>query len=425
MSSTYKIALLFNANKPHDRDIIAGISDYLRSTRVEWELFVEDDFLCRPDGIVNLQGDGILADLDDPDVCKALQSARIPVVGIGGSYADESHYPDVPYVASDNARLVEMAYDHLVSSGLPRFAFFSRPPAPESRWAQEREAAFSRLMARDHMSAEIHRGTVPDAQSWMDAAHELAAWLKALPKPVGIIAVNDARARLLLQACASAGIAVPEDVSIIGIDDDPLGRMLARIPLSSVIQGAHTMGRTAAQMLHRLLGGQPLAQRRVVVAPQGVNAQASSLHQVVSHPAVRRGCHYIRQFAFQGIKAEQVADYVGLARSSLDFYFRVHLGRSIHDEILRTRLEQAKRLLHDPARKLADIARCCGFKTAQYLNAVFQREFSCTPMQYRHQAAGTSGPLSPQARRAAPRLAGQPLGARQVHTPSHHYAAHV
>jgi LacI family transcriptional regulator len=420
MSSIYKIALLFNANKPHDRDIIAGISDYLRSTRVEWELFIEDDFVCRPNGIVHLQGDGILADLDDPEVRAALQSVRIPVVGIGGSYADESHYPDFPYVASDNAGLVEMAYDHLVSSGLPRFAFFSRPPSPESRWAQEREAAFCRLMARDHMSAEIHRGTVPDAQSWMDAAHDLASWLKALPKPVGIIAVNDARARLLLQACSSAGIAVPEDVSIIGIDDDPLGRMLARIPLSSVIQGAHDMGRTAAQMLHRLLGGLPLAQRRIVVPPQGINAQASSLHQVVSHPAVRRGCHYIRQFAFQGIKAEQVADYVGLARSSLDFYFRVHLGRSIHDEILRVRLDNAKRLLHDPDRKLADIARSCGFKTAQYLNAVFQREFACTPMQYRNRNVPT-----PRTVAFPTCTAGVALMGSYPHASTHHLSAHV
>jgi LacI family transcriptional regulator len=388
-SKAYRIALLFNGNKTFDREVIAGIAAHLGGTRVAWDLFLEEDFRLRLNGIDRWQGDGVIADFDDPAVAQALSDCPVPVVAVGGSYATEAGYPaGVPYVATDNFKLVKLARDHLIDVGLQRFAMFSLPEAQECRWAQERERAFRTLMAEDRMEAEIFRGCATNAASWDSAVQGQIDWLRSLPKPVGVIAVTDARARQLLQACAIAGISVPEQVALIGIDNDPLVRMLTRIPLSSVIQGAHEMGRTAAHLLEQMLHGVRLTNTRILVPPAGINVLASSLYQDVKHPHVMRACHYIRQYACQGIKTHQVAEYVGVSRSSLEVYFRQELGCSVHDMILQAKLDAAKAGLESGERSIADVALGCGFTSTQYMHLVFKRELGCTPRAWRDRALG-------------------------------------
>lgn len=379
----HRIALLFNGSKIYDRGIIAGIGNYLSSTRASWDLFLEEDFLCRLKGIERWQGDGIIADFDDPLIGEALAGSKVPVVAVGGSYEDVRAYPKgIPYVATDNYALIKLAYEHLIEAGLTQFACFSLPEAQANRWAQEREKAFKRLLRRDGLPVQIYRGLGTSAPLWDSAVEQQIAWLQSLPKPIGIIAVTDARARQLLQACLTAGIAVPEEVALIGIDNDPLTRTLTRVPLSSVIQGTETMGRTAAALLHQMLHGKPCAGAQVLVPPDAINVQASSLHQPLGHPYVMQALLFIRQYACQGIKTAQVAAYVGVSRSSLEAHFRKVRGCSVHDEILRFKLASAAKGLEDDHLAIADIAQQCGFKSAQYLHTVFRREFGCTPREY-------------------------------------------
>jgi LacI family transcriptional regulator len=308
-------------------------------------------------------------------------------VAVGGSYANEGDYPArVPYVATDNFKLVNLAYTHLIDVGLRQFAMYSMPEARENRWAQEREKAFRSLMQRDRLALEIFRGEGGALMPQAEAAARQVAWLQRLPKPIGIIAVTDARARQLLQACQLANIAVPEQVAVIGIDNDPLVRMLSNIPLSSVIQGANEMGRTAARMLHQMLGGAYLDCTRILVPPAGLNVLCSSSHQPVKNPRVMRARHFIRQYACQGIKGDQVADYVGVSRSTLESYFQQELACSVHDEILRFKLDAATTLLARGDCSVAEVAHRCGFTSMQYLLAVFKRELGCTPREYQERA---------------------------------------
>ncbi len=383
MPKTRRIALLFNGNKIFDREVITGIADYLSSTRTHWDLFLEEDFRLRLSGIEDWQGDGIIADFDDPTVAATLANSRVPLVATGGSYEDPADYPDsVPYVATDNFKIIKLAYEHLIEAGLRSFALFSLPEARENRWAQEREKAFMALMRRDRMEPAVFRGQSTRAHTWDEAVREQIAWLHSLPKPVGIVAVTDARARQLLQACTLAGIAVPEQVAIIGIDNDPLARILTRIPMSSVIQGAQEMGRTAAHLLDQMLHGVRLANTRILVPPSGINVLASSKHEPAKNPHVMRARHFIRQYACQGIKTDQVASYVGISRSSLESHFRQELGYSVHDEILRFRLGAAVAILKQGDCHLAEVALKCGFTSSQYMHSVFKRELGCSPRSY-------------------------------------------
>ncbi|MYM89517.1 substrate-binding domain-containing protein [Rugamonas sp. FT82W] len=384
---SHRIALLFNANKIFDREVISGVAAHLSSTRASWDLFLEEDFRLRLPGIEHWQGDGIIADFDDPAVAAALSRSRIPVVAVGGSYADENNYPEsIPYVATDNFKLIKLAHDHLIEAGLRNFAMFSLPEAQENRWAQERETAFRTLMRNDKMEPHIYRGLGTSAPSWDEAVEQQIKWLHSLPKPVGIIAVTDARARQLLQACIMAGIEVPEQVALIGIDNDPLARMLTRIPLSSVMQGAQEMGRTAAHLLDQMLHGVRLGGTRILVPPVGINVLTSTRHEAPKHPHVMRARHFIRQYACQGIKTHQVAEYVGISRSSLESYFRQELDCSVHDVILRFKLDAATEILARGERSIADVALSCGFTSVQYMHAVFKRELGCTPRAYQDRA---------------------------------------
>jgi LacI family transcriptional regulator len=396
MMKVHRIALLFSANKIFDHEVIAGVAAYFGRTRAAWDLYLEEDFRLRLSGIEHWQGDGIIANFDDPAVADALSRCRVPVVAVGGSYADPANYPaGVPYVATDNFKLIELARQHLIDVGLQRFAMFSVPAIKENRWAQEREHAFRSLMQGDQLEAEIFRGSETSVDSWDEAVRGQIDWLRSLPKPVGICAVTDARARQLLQACIIAGIEVPEQVAIIGIDNDPLVRRLTRIPLSSVIQGAQEMGRAAAHLMEQVLHGVRPPNTPIVVPPAGINVQASSQYQLIKHPNVMRARHFIRQYACQGIKTEQVAQHVGVSRSSIEADFRQELGCSVHDVILSVKLNAAKAGLERGECSIADVALGSGLTSIQHMHRVFKRELGCTPRAYRDRVLSERGQTSP------------------------------
>lgn len=392
----FRVALMLKGKGAYGRDIISGVCDYVRSTRIVWDMLLYEDFRSEPQSVFSWAGDGVIADFDDPAMDVLLEQRHMPVIGVGGSYQLAADYPPgIPYVATDNAKLVATAYQHLIDMGLQRFALYSMPPAPTNRWAQERAKAFVSLVEADGLQAEVFDGLPTFALDWGAILDNLIDWLRALPKPIGIIAVTDSRARQILQACIMDGIAVPEEVAIAGIDDDAQLRMLTRIPISSVTQGTRKMGRIAAGLLHQMLVGAPIKTRRVLVPPEGVNAQASSRHQPIYDPHVMRARHYIRQFAAQGVKVAQVADYVGVSRTTLDTHFRKQFGYTTHDEILAFKLQFARQLLESGNLSCAEVAERSGFTTLQYMYAVFRRELGCSPLDFQGSRSYISRPARP------------------------------
>ena len=132
--SSFRVALMLKAKGAWGRNVVAGVSDYVQSTRVVWDFLLFEDFRGSITGIDAWSGDGIIADFDDPEFERLFSRSKLPIVAVGGSYERASDYPaGIPYVATDNFALVEAAYDHLVEMGLTHFAFYSQPPAPTNR----------------------------------------------------------------------------------------------------------------------------------------------------------------------------------------------------------------------------------------------------------------------------------------------------
>jgi LacI family transcriptional regulator len=380
----HSITLLLNASKTYDRKVIEGIGNYLQTSKVDWDLYVEEDFLARFDNIDEWAGDGIIADFDNPEIQKALLKAKVPIVGVGGSYLNATDYPDVPYIATDNFEVINMAYQHLRKKGIEQFAFYGTPQDDHQRWSHEREKAIVSITEADGYECQIYRGHPVKPETWQNTIKRLSNWLQSLPTPVGIIAVTDARARHLLQVCDHAGMLVPDKLCVVGIDDDEVARFLSRVSLSSVSQGCFDIGFQAAKKLHQLLNGQQCKHKPILVPPKGIIERQSTDFKAIKDTYVMQGMHFIREKACRGIKVDQVLDYVGVSRSNLEHRFKEELGHSIHHEIHNEKLRKSCSMLKNTNQSTSEIASISGYPSLQYMYTVYKKHFNKTPREYRN-----------------------------------------
>lgn len=380
----YRISLLFNANKIYDRQIIEGIGHYLQSTKVNWDVYLEEDCLARLNNLNDWDVDGIIADFDDPEIRSALRDISVPIIAVGSSYSNVNDYPKQPYVATDNEAIVEEAFRHLRQKGLQKFGFYGFPPDNSHRWAIEREKALQAVCAREGFTCLVYRGYETRVDTWQKNMNRLTEWISSLPIPCGVVSVTDARARHLLQACTNAGRLVPDQVAIVGIDDDDIARNLSRVSLSSVSQGCFDMGFKAARLLHQRMVNPPFSSLpRILVPPKGVVERQSTDFKALQDPYVIQAMHFVRLNACKGIKVDQVLDYVGISRSNLEQRFKQECGVSIHSQIHQHKLETAITLLKNRDRPFSEVASTSGYPSLQYMHAIIKKHFDMTPKQLR------------------------------------------
>lgn len=397
MDKKFRISLLFNANKVYDRQVIEGIGEYLQASQCDWDIFLEEDFTTNINNFNQWHGDGVIADFDNPEVIKQLENITVPIIGVGGSYQSEDDYPDVPYVATDNYAVVEMAFEHLKKKGIEKFAFYGLPQSYVHGWAHERKKAFLQIVEKSGYSSSVYLGNEISPQTWQYDMNRLSDWLQRLPAGTGIIAVTDARARHVLQACDHLNLMVPDHLSVIGIDNEELARYLTRVSLSSVGQGCKSMGHKAAKMLHNLLekksaqmNQEPpckvVKHARVLVPPTQVYERQSTDFQALKDPYVIQAMHYIRQHACRGIKVEQVLSYVGISRSNMEARFKEERGHSIHQELHESKLNRAGNLLVSTELPILEIADLCGYPSLQYMYTIFKKTYNKTPKEFRERS---------------------------------------
>ncbi|QIM67706.1 XylR family transcriptional regulator [Mannheimia granulomatis] len=379
----YKIALLFNANKIYDRGVMQGIGQFIQASQCSWDIFVEDDFVYHKNTIESLSIDGIIADFDDQETVELLKGIDVPIVAVGGSYQNPDYYPNFPYVATDNYALVETAFLHLKQKGINQFAFYGYPAETEKHWAIERQNAFIQLMEKYEHQINFYIGEQAHSDNWTELQTKLGEWLQTLPSHTGIIAVTDARARHLLQTCEHLKIAVPEQLCVIGIDNEELIQYLSRVSLSSVTQGTSQIGYHAAKLLHRKLNNFPVSQKPILIPPLKVEERRSTDYRSLQDPAVIQAMHFIRHRACQGIKVEQVLDHLRISRSNLEQRFKDEMNKTVHQVIHEEKLSRAKYMLKFTDIPTQEIAHVCGYPSLQYFYAVFKKEFGKTPKEFR------------------------------------------
>ncbi len=383
MLNPRNILLLIETSKAFGRKLLGGIGRYMADGECDWAVYVEERGKRErlPTWISRFDGDGVIAHSPSPAAVQTLRSLKVPMVetdmcGMG---------QNVPVVYSDENALVDTAIDHFLARGITQIAWCQ---LVNRAWCTFRRTALTRRLADRGLSLDA--GYVPRRSRpmrWFDQRDELMRWLATLPHATGVMCANDLCGTRLLEAARLAGVAVPEQVAVVGVDNDLVLCDLTWPPLSSVDQNAELIGYQSAQLLHEMLSGSAAPSEPIWIAPSGVVTRRSSDIVAIGQPDVVAAVRYIRDHAFRGINVDDVRRHVPVSRSQLERLFRQHLGRSPRAEIQRVRLDHAKRLLQG-SHSMTEIARRCGFSSSQYFANVFRREFGMTPGQWRSRHRG-------------------------------------
>jgi LacI family transcriptional regulator len=384
-NGTRHVALVLSLNKRFDRKVIEGVTRFVHESG-RWSVFLEDDPAAKIPDFRRGHFDGVIADMDDVRIPRRVTGLSIPVVGIGGIDASSPLRLSVPTVGTHNRSIAWMAADYLMRLGLKHFAYCGIFGHTVDPWNRQRQEAFTAQVREQGYTCAVYAGRRSPSHSWEQLQERLADWLAKQPKPLGLMAANDTRARHVLESCRRRSLRVPDDVAVIGVDNDELICGLASPPITSIVQGTEEIGYRAATLLETLMSGAAPPRASILVEPVGIVERQSTDLVATDNPVVAAALTYIREHAHEGIGVAQVAAAAGVSRSTLDSHFKAAAARTVHDEIRRVRLNLARTLLATTALPLTEIARRTGFCHAQYFAAAFSRECGQTPGEYRRRA---------------------------------------
>lgn len=382
MSKIPHVALLIETSREYGRGLLRGVARY-QQDHGPWSIYFKPHGLddTPPSWLNEWNGDGILARVNDPTVAKMVMSTGIPVVDLRGAFPDLG----LPFIGVDNRQIAKVAYDHLKDLGLKNFAFCGTP-RKENPNQNFRCDYFNELVERDgHNCSNWLGGQLSlEAPSWEDQQQEIAAWLRGLPKPVGIMTCHDDRGQQVLDACRRADISVPDTVAVISVDNDPHLCNLCTPPMTSIDVNPSRIGYAASELLAKLMQGESPAKKTTLLGPpRGIAARRSTETLAIEDSDVEAAIRYIREHALKGIRVSEVIARAVQRPSTLERRFKKILGRTIKAEITRVRLERAKLLLAETEYTVVKIAERIGFAEAKYFCEVFRKYEGVTATKYR------------------------------------------
>lgn len=377
------VALIVETSLAPGREILRGIARYIREYG-PWSTFLEPRSLEEtvPSWLSNWHGQGIIARVQNQQIADAVLESKLPAVDVLGVVRDSG----LPLVHNDEAQVSAMAAEHLLERGFRHLAFLNRPGEV---WSEQRRDAFiknvegrSRSCTVLDMPRHLFR-----TMHWEDYADDLAAWISDLPKPAGLMLCSDQIGPAALEACRRAGCVVPDEVAVVGVDNDEPLCEVAAPGLSSVWPNHERIGYEAAALLDRLMKGEEAPDQPLYIPPRGLLTRRSTDVMALEDRDVAAAIRVIRERAFDvdGLTIDDVAAEVSMSRSVLQRRFKQAVGRTLHDEMLRVRLNRARELLAETELPIALVAEKAGFRHQEYLGAVFRQRLNVTPAQYRQQ----------------------------------------
>jgi LacI family transcriptional regulator len=292
-----------------------------------------------------------------------------------------------PRVLCEHAASAKLVAEHFLVRGFTNFMFYSA----KDNWAFEEDGkAFVETLnkaGRDCTWIRWHKSptfTTGHLQ-WKDKRRWLAALLKSAPKPLALFAATDDHALEIIEVCEAAGLAVPEKVSVIGLDNSLPAVDAMRTPISSVDPNFTTLGYRGAELLDHLMHGKPPPLEPIRIPPTGLIARKSSDLLAVNHPGVARCLRYLWLNCHRPIGVDDLAREAAMSRSGLHQAFLDHIGRPPGSELHRARIETAKKLLLQSKMKLDEIAEKSGYQSANSFWVAFRQATGMSPKKYQKQ----------------------------------------
>lgn len=325
---------------------------------------------------VALKPAAIVASVTNPFVAEVLRNAKCPV------FCTTHAIPNLPFhrVGFDDDAIGRMAADYFLERGFQHFGFAGHPSWPSS---DNRLAAFRDTLARRGIGLSVCTlSWSDDAHRHSDVARARAAWLQALPKPAAVFADSDFIARAICLAARTADISIPEDVSVLGVDNYTLVCKLAQPQLSSIDLSGHRLGQELGRLIANTLAGKPPA-KPLLLPPVAVVTRRSTDAVAATDPNLAAALKLIHEHVATGITVKQILQEVPVSRVQLFRLFRKIVGRSPMEEIQRLRCEHAKRLLATTKLPMYELAERCGFRNPIHMARVFRSITGTTPRDYR------------------------------------------
>ena len=386
------VAVLLETSTEYGRGLLRGIVRYSR-LHGPWSLYVAPGHLEQElPNSGTWAGTGIIARIRSLQMEKLIRATRVPFVASSLTEVRPPRRGDgFGEIRTDSEAIARLGTAHLVERGFRRFAFCGYS---DCGWSMIRERIFADLLRKSGFPCFTHRIQSTNWMHWHDWITVLeneqlaiAKWLRSLPRPIGVMACNDVCGRALLQGCATAGLRVPDDVTVVGVDNDELMCELSNPPLSSIALNLEEAGYDAALLLDALMRGRSPRGRLVRVEPTHVVARRSSDVIAQEDSAVVAALQVIRNRPRQPITVLEVVEKSGVSRRTLERRFYNAVGRSILSEITRTHLEQAKLLLLETDLPIRSVAAGAGFGSVKSFRRNFYQMEGVTCKDFRHRSS--------------------------------------
>lgn len=387
MKTYRRVGLLIETSRAYGRGLLRGVTRY-HHEHLHWSIDFTPQGLNEklPAWLEHWQGDGLLARIDNRRFADAVLRLGVPTIDLRGTFTDLGLAP----FGIDNQAIAETVLEHLLDRGLKHFAFYG-PPRTTNRSDDLRCDCFCRVVEQAGHTCDLFPHE-RDKQRVHAAARQrqIADWITSLPKPVGMMACHDDQGREVLSACRAVGAAVPEEVAVIGVDNDEHLCSLSVPPLSSVDLNTERIGHEASVVLDRMMATGSRSHEPVMLPPRRVVTRQSTDMLAIDDTHVSAVVAFIRQHAHRDISLNEIVNQVPLSHSALQRRFRKVFGRSLKAEIIRVRIEHAKHLLIESDLPIKSIAGRSGFKQAKYFIDTFHRKVGVTPLSFRNQFGNRS-----------------------------------
>ncbi|TWT84678.1 Xylose operon regulatory protein [Planctomycetes bacterium CA13] len=384
-TSIRQVALLIESSRAYGRGLLRGIAEYAQE-RGNWSLRHQEMAINAdpPPWLASWRGDGILVRAETPKMVRAIQNLSIPAIDLRCWRSTGT----MPSFDTDPESVVRLAVDHLRNRGFTQFGFcgFGGANYSERRLWEMRK--YVRSLGYDVVAYEspdpVHATTFGSEQSGMLDQKGLTRWLTSLDKPIGILACNDIRAQQLLNACHEGHIQVPDEVAVVGVDNDDVICPLCLPPLTSVEPSTSRIGYEAAAMLERMMGGEAIPAETTRIPARRIVVRSSTDAIPVDDAEFVKAYRVIRENACRGVSVQDVADAVPMSRRALERRMRTHLDQSPADMIASIRLARIKELLETTSQPLKQIAKLTGFHHDEHMAKFFKKLAGIPPGQYRN-----------------------------------------
>lgn len=373
------VALIIETSKHYGREILVGISRYAK-VHGPWSIFTTERGQDDPDPawLRDWAGDGIITRSRDLRICRAARDRGIPVV----SLRHLLERPEFPTLMPDQDLIGQRIASHFLERGLRNFAYVGVPGV--KAWERVRCAAFVRTLKERGCTSVIIRPVLAAPElDWERAEEQIAAWVRRLPKSVGVMVAHDTQGVQILDACRRAGRQVPDDVAVVSVDNDPVLCGVATPALSSLDQDLQRLGSEAARMLGRMMAGERVLPQNHFIEPGEVVLRQSSDTIAVASDGLARAVRFVRERACEGVDIPTVARMAGMSRRALERKFAEQIGRSPLAEIQEVRLRRVRQLLLETDYVLPRIAELAGFRYQEYLVRFFKQRTGFSPGAFR------------------------------------------